>query len=65
VGVVSRLKIKRQLQRRAIYHQNFIAAPLGVSLLYPQIFYKSHVQDDRILPIKHKKEPLDKVLEAH
>jgi hypothetical protein len=65
VGLVSPLKIKRQLQHRAIYRQNFIAAPLGVSLLYPQIFYKSHVQFDLILPIKHKKEPLDKVLEGN
>jgi hypothetical protein len=45
--------------------KNLIAVPLVVSLLSSQTFYKSHMKCDRMLPIKHKKEPLDKVLEAH
>jgi hypothetical protein len=41
VGVLSRQKIEiKNLQLRAIYRQNFIAAPLIVLLLRFQTFFK-------------------------
>jgi hypothetical protein len=45
--------------------RNFIAAPSSILLLRFQTLYKSYMKFDRMLPIKHKKEPLGKVLEAH
>jgi len=59
------LPLRKISARRAGNLQNFIAAPSSILLLRFQTPYKSHMKFDRMLPIKHKKEPLDKVLEAH
>jgi hypothetical protein len=53
--MLGRQKLKRQLQLRAIYRQNFIGAPLIILLHGYQIFSKSHLKRNRILPIRFKK----------
>ena len=56
---------KKRCQRQVGVLKNFIAAPLIILLHGYQIFPKSHPKRNRMLPIRFKKEPHYKVLEAH